>query len=180
MASKQGDTDKFVIRKAVAADLPVLVDFLAKLALHVAGAPPLKLKKNERSRLMGVLRSSLSDPDKLIIVAATTDNSPIGMGYLYISRNQGIWEQAEEAEARSGFIDDVWVEPDFRNQGIFSALLRELIQFAESHDVHELILEYAISNKEAEAVWTRLGFRPTGVRAAAFTQTVQQALAKRS
>ncbi len=179
MAIKQDSTGKFYIRKAVEADLPVLVDFLAKLALHVAGAPPLKLKKNERSRLMQVLRTSLSDPDKLIIVAATADDNPVGMGYLYVVENQGIWEQAEEAEAKSAFIDDVWVEPDFRNQGIFSALIRELIKFAESHDVHELILEYAVSNKEAEAVWTRLGFKPTGVRAAAFTKTVQNALAKR-
>ncbi|MDX1572909.1 MAG: GNAT family N-acetyltransferase [Methylophaga sp.] len=178
MAIKQDSTRKFYIRNAVEADLPVLVDFLAKLALHVAGAPPLKLKKNERSRLMQVLRTSLSDPAKLIIVAATSDDNLIGMGYLYVVKHQGIWEQAEETEAKSAFIDDVWVEPDFRNQGIFSALIRELIKFAESHDVHELILEYAVSNKEAEAVWTRLGFKLTGVRAAAFTKTVQAALAK--
>ncbi|MDT8311289.1 MAG: GNAT family N-acetyltransferase [Methylophaga sp.] len=179
MSMVQDNTDKFFIRKAVEADLPMLVDFLAKLALHVAGTPPLNLKKKERSRLMNVMRASLSDPDKLIIVAAAPDDRPVGMGYLYISRNQGIWEQAEETESKSAFIDDVWVEPDFRNMGIFSAIIRELVEFAELHDVHELILEYALSNKEAAAVWTRLGFKPTGVRAAAFTQTVQQALAKR-
>lgn len=179
MVNKQDITDKFFIRKAVEADLPSLVEFLAKLALHVAGAPLLKLKKNERNRLTSVLHTSMSDPAKLIIVAATEDDSPIGMGYLYVVHNHGIWEQAEEIESKSAFIDDVWVEPDFRNQGIFSALLHELIKFAESHDVHELILEYAVSNKEAEAVWTRLGFKPTGVRAAAFTKTVQSALAKR-
>ncbi len=179
MAIQQDNTDNFFIRKAVEADLPVLVDFLAKLALHVAGAPTLKLKKNERSRLMNVMRASLADPDKLIIVAAASDDIPVGMGYLYISRNQGIWEQAEETESKSAFIDDVWVEPDYRNQGIFRKIIHELVEFAENHDVHELILEYALSNKEAEAVWTRLGFKPTGVRAAAFTQTVQQVLAKR-
>ncbi len=179
MSIEQNDTDKFFIRKAVEADLSMLVDFLAKLALHVAGAPSLNLKKKEQSRLMSVMRASLSDPDKLIIVAAAPDDSPIGMGYLYISRNQGIWEQAEEAESKSAFIDDVWVEPDFRNMGIFSAIIHELVEFAALHDVPELILEYALSNKEAAAVWTRLGFNPTGVRAAAFTQTVQGVLAKR-
>jgi len=179
MSTVQDDTDKFFIHKAVEADLPELVDFLAKLALHVAGAPSLNLKKKERSRLMNVMRDSLSDPDKLIIVAAAPDDSPIGMGYLYISRNQGIWEQAEETESKSAFIDDVWVEPDFRNMGIFSAIIRELVEFAELNDVHELFLEYALSNTEAAAVWTRLGFNPTGVRAAAFTKTVQGLLTKR-
>lgn len=176
MVDKQANTDKFVIRKAAEADLPALVDFLAKLALHVAGAPPMKLKKNERSRLISVLRASMSDPDKLIIVAAQEDDRPIGMGYLYVVQNQGIWEQAEEVDSKSGFIDDVWVQPDFRNLGVFSAIIRELVAFAVSHGVYELILEYAVSNKEAEAVWNKLGFKVTGVRAAAYTKTVQEAL----
>lgn len=179
MVEKQGNTAKFIVREAVESDLSVLVDFLVSLALHVSGAHTKKLKKQERTKLMNVMRSSLSDPDKLIIVAEAPDAGTVGMGYVYVSRDQGIWEQAEEIESRSGFIDDIWVEPDFRNMGIFSAIVRKLVKFAENHDVHELILEYALSNKEAEAVWTRLGFKPTGVRAAAFTQTVQDALAQR-
>jgi ribosomal protein S18 acetylase RimI-like enzyme len=179
MAIKQGNTDKFVIRKAVEADLPMLVDFLGRLALHVAGGPHQSLKKKERNRLMNVLLSSLSDPNKLLIVAEAPDAGPVGMGYLYVWRDQGIWEQAGEVEFKSGFIDDVWVEPDFRNLGIFSAIIRELVAFAKSHGVHELILEYAVSNKEAEAAWTKLGFKPTGIRAAAFTQTVLESLSKR-
>lgn len=179
MIKKQENTSNFIVREAEEADLSVLVDFLVKLALHVAGSHTQKLKKHERTKLVNVMRASLSDPDKRIIVAEVPDAGPVGMGYVYVSRDQGIWEQAEETESRSGFIDDVWVEPDFRNRGIFSAIMRELVKFAENHDVHELILEYALSNKEAEAVWTQLGFKPTGVRAAAFTQTVENALAKR-
>lgn len=179
MAVNKGNADKFTIRKAVQADLPVLVDFLAKLALHVAGVPPQTLKKEERNRLMAVLRSSLSDPNKLLVVAEAASARLVGMGYLYVWRNQGIWEQAEEVEFKSGIIDDVWVEPDFRKLGVFSAILRELVTFAESHDIDELILEYAVSNKEAAATWTKLGFKPTGIRAAAFTTVVRDALAKR-
>ena len=171
---------KFTIRKAVQADLPVLVNFLAKLALHVAGEPPHStLKKAERSRLMAVLDSSLADPNKLLIVAETSHAQLVGMGYLYVWRHQGIWEQAGEVELNSGIIDDVWVEPDFRKLGIFSAILKELVAFAESHDIDELVLEYAVSNKEAAATWTKLGFKPTGIRAAAFTHVVRDALAKR-
>lgn len=160
------------------ADLPVLVDFLAKLALHVEGEPADTLKKEERNRLMAVLRSSLSDPDKLIVVAEATNARLVGMGYLYAWRNEDIWEQAGEVELKSGLIDDVWVEPDFRKLGVFSAIIRELVAFAESHHIDELILEYAVSNKEAAAIWTKLGFKPTGIRAAAFTTVVQDALAK--
>lgn len=177
MTRQQGPTDDIVIRKAVESDLPVLVDFLAKLALHVAGGPHQHLKEEEKQRLMHVLSTSLADLDKHLVVA-TAGAEPVGMGYLYIWHAQGIWEQADEVECKTGFIDDVWVEPAFRQQGIFRSIMRELLSYAELHHVQELILEYAVSNNEAKAVWSRLGFQPTGVRAAAFTQTVKHALAE--
>lgn len=179
MARKKSNNDKFAIRKAIESDLPVLVGFLAKLALHVAGAPAQTLKEGEYNRLLEVLRSSLTSRNKLLVVAEAPETGLVGMGYLYVWSNQGIWEQAGEVEFKSGIIDDVWVEPDFRNLGIFRALLRELVTFAETRGVHELILEYSATNKEAKAAWTNLGFTTTGVRAAAFTATVRDALAQR-
>lgn len=170
---------RFTIRKAESKDLQVLVEFLGKLALHVAGGPSRTLKQEEHDRLIDVLRASLSDPNKLLVVAEAANNRLVGMGYLYVWCTQGIWEQAEAVEFKSGIIDDVWVEPDFRKLGVFSAILKELVAFAESHGIYELILEYAASNKEAAATWAKLGFKPTGVRAAAFTSVVQDALAKR-
>ncbi|HCS26346.1 MAG TPA: GNAT family N-acetyltransferase [Spongiibacteraceae bacterium] len=173
---KKYNREDLVIRKAKDDDLPVLVDFLVKLALHVAGPPSQKLKKKERKRLLDFLASALSDKDKLVVVAELPDAGLVGMAYIYIWRSQGIWEQAGDHEFSSGIIDDIWVEPAFRKLGIFSAMLRELIAFAESRAVPELILEYAISNKEADATWKRLGFQVTGVRAAAFTSLVKEKL----
>ncbi|PPI85565.1 GNAT family N-acetyltransferase [Marinobacter maroccanus] len=166
----------FVIREACEEDLPEMVGFLAKLALHVSGAPPHDLKESERKRLMRTLHSSLDDPNKLLLVAESEHAGLVGMGYVYIWRSQGIWEQSESTEFKSGVIDDIWVEPEFRGLGILKALLRDLVTFAEQHHASELILEYAASNKEAKAAWTKLGFKTTGVRAAAFTSVVKQAL----
>jgi ribosomal protein S18 acetylase RimI-like enzyme len=176
MAIKKASKAAFILREAREDDLPVLVEFLAKLALHVSGAPPQNLKQSEHQRLLKVLHSSLGDDNKLLTVAENPDAGIIGMGYIYVWHSQGIWEQAEALVYRSGIIDDVWVEPGFRKLGIFRALLQELVRFAESHHVHELILEYAESNKEAKAAWTKLGFKTTGVRAAAFTSAVKEAL----
>lgn len=177
MGRKQADTG-FVIREAREQDLEQMVGFLAKLALHVSGAPPHELKDSEHKRLLRTLHSSLDDPNKRLMVADSERAGLVGMGYVYIWRSQGIWEQSEAIEFRSGIIDDIWVEPGFRKLGIFKALLRDLVSFVEQHQAAELILEYSASNTEAKAAWTKLGFKTTGVRAAALTSTVKQALAE--
>ncbi|MDX1553323.1 MAG: GNAT family N-acetyltransferase [Marinobacter sp.] len=180
MVSKKKAAPRYLIREAVEDDLPRLVEFLASLALHVSGSPPQSLQERERDRLQGVLLSSLTDANKHIMVAEVPGEGLVGMGYIYISRNQGIWEQTSHVEYRSAFIDDVWVEPEFRKLGIFPDLLRSLVAFAESRGAYELVLEYSASNKEAKAAWTRLGFKTIGVRAAAFTTSVQEALDSRA
>lgn len=176
MTTQRRKKPGFVIREAVEADLPVLVEFLVKLALHVSGAAPQTLKEEEHQRLLSVLRSALLEDNKQLYVADHPEAGLVGMGYVYVWRSQGIWEQAEATELRSGIIDDVWVEPEFRSLGIFKALLKSLVAFAERHNAHELILEYSATNKQAKAVWTRMGFKTTGVRAAAYTATVRAAL----
>lgn len=179
MATPADNIEKLKIRKARKADIPILIDFLTRLTLHVTGGPPLTLKKEERKRLHNYLADALLDDDKLVVVADLPGSGLVGMGYIYIWRSQGIWEHTSDHELKSAVIDDTWVEPDFRQLGIFSALLSELIAFAESRGAQELILEYSAANKEAEATWTHLGFKTTGVRAAAFTTTVKEKLAKR-
>jgi GNAT superfamily N-acetyltransferase len=179
MVGKQQTGKKYQIREAVEDDLTVMVEFLAKLALHVAGAPPQSLKEDERNRLIGALRSTLTDDNKQLLVVDVPGQGLAGMGYIYVLRNQGIWEQTSHVEFRSGVIDDVWVEPEYRGFGIFPDLLRKLVAFAASKGAYELALDYSASNKEAQAAWTGLGFKPVGVRAAALTSSVQEALANR-
>ncbi|MDO8862015.1 GNAT family N-acetyltransferase [Haliea sp. E1-2-M8] len=178
MARKPRKKDQTFIRPAEQADIPVLVGFLVKLALHVDGGEPQILKRREKRRLMEYLATALTDNDKLVVVAEAPDSKLVGMGYIYIWRSQGIWEHAGDLEFKSGIIDNIWVEPEYRKLGIFSAMLRELVAFAESSAAHELILEYSVANKEAEATWSRLGFKTTGVRAAAFTHLVKDRLSQ--
>jgi ribosomal protein S18 acetylase RimI-like enzyme len=179
MVRKKKTASKYLIREAVEDDLTVLVEFMAKLALHVSGAPSQNLKEDERDRLVEVLRSSLTDANKHLVVAEVPGTGLVGMGYVYVLRSQGIWEQTSHVEFRSAVIDDIWIEPEFRKLGIFPDLLRSLVAFAESRGAYELILEYSASNKEARAAWSRLGFETVGVRAAALTSSVQEALANR-
>jgi len=166
----------FTIRDAVTADLPVLVNFLTRLALHVNGGLEMQLKESEYQRLYEVLEGALESPDKRIVVADLPGVGLIGMGDVTVWSSQSIWEQATVSEYRSAILDDIWVEPDYRKAGIFRALLKRLVEFADERGAYDLVLEYSSSNKEAKQAWTRLGFVTTGIRAAAFTQNVKEAL----
>ena len=175
MASKRSLPD-FHIRDAAEADLHVLVDFLKKLALHVNGGPELELKESEYQRLLEALEAALASPDKRVVVAEHCTAGLIGMGDVTVWSSQSIWEQATVTEYRSAILDDIWVEPAFRKAGVFKALLKRLVEFADERGAHDLVLEYSSSNKEAISAWTRLGFVTTGIRAAAFTRNVKEAL----
>jgi len=164
------------IREATVEDVPVLVGFLVDLGLHVSGGKRHTLSKKAKKRLQAFVREYLDHSDKFMVVACNPENEPVGMGNIQIWHNPNLWEEAEDLEQKSGFIDDLWVEPAYRKQGIMSRILDVLIEFAKSHDIEELILEYAITNDEAAAVWERLGFTPTGIRATASTMTVRQNL----
>lgn len=179
MVRRNKTASRYLIREAVEDDLTVLVEFMARLALHVSGSPPQSLKEDERLRLIAVLRSSLTDANKQLVVAEVPGTGLVGMGYVYVLRSQGIWEQTSHVEFRSAVIDDIWIEPEFRKMGIFPDLLRSLVAFAETRGAYELILEYSASNQEARAAWSRLGFETVGVRAAALTSSVHEALANR-
>ena len=179
MTKQKSTSGKFTIRSATENDLPILVDFLVKLALHVAGDVPQTLKPKEHRRLTDFLAASLVDDDKRVVVAELPDAGLVGMGYIHIWHSEGIWEQLGDQRFRTGIIDDIWVEPAVRQSGIFTAMLEALVTFADNRGVQELVLEYSLSNREAEATWKKLGFEVTGVRASAFTDTVKQKLAKK-
>lgn len=167
---------KFTVREAREKDIPVLVDFLVEIGLHVSGAERQTLSRQAGERLRKILGAYIHDKEKYMVVACAARGKVVGMGNIQIWDSPNLWEEAEEPDLKSAFIDDLWVEPDYRKQGIMSLMLDELVRFAEDHGIVELCLEYSLSNKEAAAVWERLGFNPTGVRAAAWTRNVREKL----
>lgn len=171
-------SEKFTIREATDDDIPIMVDFLVDLGLHVSGAERQTLKQEANERLQLFLKDYIDDTEKLLLVACTSSGEAVGMGNIQIWHSPNLWEEAEDLNLKTGFIDDLWVEPAYRGQGIMPQLLEELLEFADQHEIEELVLEYAITNKEAANAWKRLGFSPTGVRAAASTSLVRQKLAR--
>lgn len=165
---------KVTVSPAKEADIPQLLELLFQLDAHVSGAPReiLKMTPEGEQGLAQHLRSFLTNPYKLLMVARTGRRSVVGMANIALWRQAEIWETPERQGQWYGVIDDVWVEPDYRQQGLSRRLVMELLAFAQRHHVESVQLEYAASNQEAARAWERMGFRPVGVRAAAMASDV--------
>jgi|AntRauTorcE11898_2_1112593.scaffolds.fasta_scaffold08422_2 ribosomal protein S18 acetylase RimI-like enzyme len=162
---------RLTIEEAGEADIHQLVELLFHLDAHVSGAPRdvLKMTQEGEQQLAAHLRTFLDNPYKLLLVARHPRAGVVGMADIALWKQAEVWETPERQGQWYGVIDDVWVEPDFRRQGLNGRMLRELVAFARGHDVESLQLEYSASNQEAARAWEQMGFRPVGVRAAAST-----------
>lgn len=171
---------RFQVREAIADDVPALVAFLVKLDAHVAGVRPedLALTEAGERQLRGRIESFIDEPGKHLVVACAPGGRPAAMGDIHIWHYADIWLNPERRGLKSGFIDDLWVEPEFRRTGVARLIITALLEFAAAEGIEELILEYAHHNRQAGALWRRLGFKPTGIRAAAHLSEVRARLSE--
>jgi predicted GNAT family acetyltransferase len=61
---------------------------------------------------------------------------------------------------RFGRIDDAWVDPEWREQGVMSGLTRAAAQFLADHRASMVMLDWANNNPPSGTCWQKLGFEP--------------------
>jgi ribosomal-protein-alanine N-acetyltransferase len=71
----------------------------------------------------------------------------------------GVWKILNE-----GHITNIAVHPEFRDCGVGSALLSELIKRGETEGIESFTLEVRKTNKAAIALYSKYGFKEAGVR----------------
>jgi ribosomal-protein-alanine N-acetyltransferase len=80
-----------------------------------------------------------------------TDKSVLGYA--------GMWHIVNE-----GQIANIAVRDDARGQGIGTSLINRLIRTARQREMMGLTLEVSINNRNAQRLYTKLGFKPEGIR----------------
>ena len=167
------------LRDAAREDVSRLVELLLRMDAHVAGIPRARLRPNAAGwqDLASRFESLISDDESRVTVA-TWRGRIVAMGNVRIWRHPDLWHNPERRGRSVAVIDDVWVEPRHRRRGLAGHLVAELVSFAVSRGVQDLMLEYSASNEEAESAWSSLGFRPTGVRAEASAGDVMRRLGR--
>jgi ribosomal-protein-alanine N-acetyltransferase len=140
----------------------------------VSGEPPVRrLAYSDLPAVISIERRSFPSPWSLAmfvlelskpsgICLAATDGSEL-LGYLVCSRYDRVWH-----------LMNVAVAPERRRQGVASRLIARLLE--EAGEGLPFTLEVRVSNREAIAMYERLGFRSAGVRPRYYQDNGEDAL----
>ena len=102
-------------------------------------------------------RSQLGQPGVLLLVA---EREGAVVGYLYGSREGRDWARLLDPH---GAIHDLFVDPGARHRGVARALLDEAAAHFRREGLLQVVLSSASSNVEGQALFRKLGYRPTMV-----------------
>jgi ribosomal protein S18 acetylase RimI-like enzyme len=127
-----------VLKKA---DTSVLQDIRALLAQVRSGSP-------ENPATMSELRSVLNDRNTLILVAKNGARI-VGMALLCITARIG---------RRTGQVEDVVVDGEYRGEGLGKKLMQNLIEVARKKKLKEIYLTSRPSRVAANALYQNIGF----------------------
>jgi ribosomal protein S18 acetylase RimI-like enzyme len=143
-------------RRAEACDLESVYALYLALQDHLEAADPdlWRMTPAARQRLRGQLAARLSARESCALVAEHEQQSVVAMILGRIVTNN------HYLPARSGSIDQLYVHPAHRRQGIGSQLVAGVWRFFLDHGVEDVALRTMAGNEQAAAFWSALGFTP--------------------
>ena len=152
-------TSPLEIRTARRDELPSIAALAAKLVhLHHAFDPPrFFVPENVEHGYAWWFDQELDRPEVVLVVAVR--NARI-VGYAYARIEERDWNLLLDA---CGALHDIWVEPSERGTGVARKLVATCIEQLRAKGAPRVVLHAAAANKEAQALFERLGFRRTMV-----------------
>ncbi len=146
MVNNEQPTTPWNVREALPADAPSLVDFNCAIARETEDK---ELDREIVSR--GVVRG-LEQGAEVVYLLAEKDGRPIGS--LMLTREWSDWRDGWMV-----WIQSVYVDSEFRGQGVFRSLLDAATERAQANpDVVGLRLYVENENQRAQMVYARTGF----------------------
>jgi ribosomal protein S18 acetylase RimI-like enzyme len=149
--------DRYLIRPAMEHEVDALARMRLALQAHMMKSNPnlFDLSRKKVSALTdNYLNELKKDTSRVLVVCDTDTDRIIGMG---MGR---IFAHDEYIPDQSGRIDDIWIDPEHRRNGLCTALIRDIVSFFESRAIQSIWLNWVVGNAEAEATWTSMGFKP--------------------
>jgi ribosomal protein S18 acetylase RimI-like enzyme len=144
------------IRPATAADVPAVLPMVRKLCdLHRAwDRAKYDFRDDVESMYRPWLTARAADPRAVFLVADREGRGPVAFLIGTVEREIPIYKLAEY-----GFVHDVWVEPDYRNEGVARQLTMEAVERFCAIGVTQVRLDTAAANEPARKLFASCGFR---------------------
>ena len=122
----------------------IITSFQVDMAMESEG-----LALDYQRTLKGV-QAVLQDEAKGRYVLAILDGHPVGS--LMLTREWSDWNCRWYL-----WIQSVYVKPDYRNQGIYKAMYKEVLSLAKSEGITQVRLYVDKDNQKAQSVYQKLG-----------------------
>ena len=148
------------IRPAVPDDAPLVVPMVERLAAFLAERD--RAKYEPLPKIGDMYRSWLAaraaDPRAVFLAAERAPGHLVGFLIGTVEREIPIYRLSEY-----GFIHDLWVEPDYRNEGLGRQLVTLAGERFAAMGVEQVRLDVLVSNGPARKLFGACGFRDSVV-----------------
>lgn len=152
-------TPTFEIRPARRAELALVAALAAKLVRlhHAFDAARFFVPERVEEGYAWWFGEEIDRPEVVLLVAVREARI---VGYAYGRLEERDWNQLLDA---CGALHDLWVEDEERRSGIAAALVEAVVAALRDKGAPRVVLHAAAGNEAAQALFARLGFRPTMV-----------------
>lgn len=148
------------------------------------------LREIKTDASVNVRAATSSDLDAILDIEGKSFTSPWSRETLLEELDGKAWSYVQAAELQNAVVGFIvyWivlneihllnlaVHPDWRRMGIAAAMMHHLLANAKSHDVSEIFLEVRVSNRNAQTLYRRFGFKPIGMRRNYYTDNGEDAI----
>jgi ribosomal protein S18 acetylase RimI-like enzyme len=153
-----------LIRPAVLADIPAVLLMVAKIyALHEAlDSAKYGFLPEQTQRYEQWLMGRITDERSVFLIADPElpyPEAPAGLAAFLVAtteREIPIYRLQE-----FGFIQDLWVEPEYRHAGIARQMVMLTVDYFKHRGVKQVRLDTAVPNEAARQLFKSCGFRPS-------------------
>jgi ribosomal protein S18 acetylase RimI-like enzyme len=147
------------IRPAQPEDVPAVLPMVGKLAtLHENWDPQrFDYRADVEKMYSGWLRARAVD-DRSVFLVAEREGKIVAFLIATIDETIPIYRLQE-----IGFVHDVWVEPEYRHEGIGRQIAMLAIEKFREKGVKQIRLETAIANEAARSLFKSCGFRVSSI-----------------
>jgi ribosomal protein S18 acetylase RimI-like enzyme len=145
------------IRPATPQDVPAVLPMVAKIAaLHQQwDSAKFGYKEHPEAMYRGWLSGRANDPRSVFLVA-DRDGKLVGFLVGTVEAEIPIYRLSE-----FGFIHDIWVEPEYRNEGVGRQLVMLAIETFRDMGVQQVRGDTAAANEPARGLLSSCGMRPS-------------------